>query len=141
MRARRVIAMKHTKIPSAGQLGAKRPAKEEIKGAIHRERLGVGKSLDVKVKEGMKENAQRRKEGGVNKKAERRRGCIARQTEHPAAALGRKLSDDLLHCSCERHAEYTKRRRRWVRNQERAAPPGDSERSAHLRNDGEMWGE
>jgi hypothetical protein len=73
--------MKHTKILSAGQLGAKRPAKEEIKGAIHRERLGVGKRLDVKVKEGMKENARRRKEGGVNKKAERRRGCIARQTE------------------------------------------------------------
>jgi hypothetical protein len=73
--------MKHTKILSAGQLGAKHPAKEEITGAIHRERLGVGKRLDVKVKEGMKENARRRKEGGVNKKAERKRGCIARQTE------------------------------------------------------------
>jgi hypothetical protein len=72
--------MKHTKILNVGQLGAKHPAKEEIKGAIHRERLGVGKRLDVKVKEEMKDNA-RRKEGGVNKKAERRRGCIARQTE------------------------------------------------------------
>ncbi|KAJ6572701.1 hypothetical protein DFH09DRAFT_1460563 [Mycena vulgaris] len=62
------------------------PGKGGTKGAIYRERLGVGKRLDVKVKEGMRENARRRKEDGVNKKAERRRGFIARQTEHPAAA-------------------------------------------------------
>lgn len=70
----------NSNLVSAGQLGAKCPAKEEIKGAIHRERLGAGIRLDGNVKERMRENARRRKEDDVNKKAERRRGCITRQT-------------------------------------------------------------
>ncbi|KAJ6572731.1 hypothetical protein DFH09DRAFT_1079421 [Mycena vulgaris] len=84
---------------SAQATRREKPGKGGTKGAIHRERLGVGKRLDVKVKEGMRENARRRKEDGVNKKAERRRGFIARQTEH---GVGRKLSDDLLPASAMR---------------------------------------